>query len=408
MAKKKRLGALSYDKLIEKSPLIEHVVSRNSWDYVANSNDGTVNLFLESWCDNIRENVSSRLWKKHRGIATDCIGLGFNKAVIAVGAGQSFNKNRHILKKLHDIDGVRDWEDRDFIIIASNHQYKPLLRMGIIPDFVIAVDESDVIYDQLCTDIPERGRHTTFLAGLQCSNKVLKEWDKQGRDIRFFIPTTKGLGEAFEKVSGKKAKAHLVITGGNVLNTAWTIAQQWLHSSVFITVGNDLSYPLREDPDEQRELYYADGDYSTNAKGTGTGRDEAREHKVWMGYKIQRSPIYTSKMEDQFTVEIEPVGTTQTLWVYKTWIEGQVVLNMSVPKAYHYYNCSEGGILGVLCKDDTIEGREKEENWFMLDEICKRFHTTTLENAVNKFVKAKEMQRCPSGVLTATDSVSLI
>jgi hypothetical protein len=147
-----------------------------------------VGYLKDLWCENIRENVKSRLWKKHRGVARDCIGMGFNKAVVAVGAGQSFNKNRHILKKLTDLDGIRDWEDRNFIIIASNHQYKPLLRMGIIPDFVIAVDGSDVIYDQLCTDIPEIGRHTVFLAGLQCSNKVLKEWDKQGREIRFFLP----------------------------------------------------------------------------------------------------------------------------------------------------------------------------------------------------------------------------
>jgi hypothetical protein len=385
MAKKPTIGGKTYDQVIEKNPLVGAVVDKKSWDF-------PVGLLKELWIENIKENVKSRLWKKHRGIAKDCIGMGLNKALIAVGAGQSFNKNRHILKQVSDIDGVRDWDDRNFIIVASNHQYKPLLRMGIIPDFVIAVDGSDVIYDQLCTDIPERGRNTVFLAGIQCSNKVLKEWDKQGRTIRFFIPSTEGLGPVFEKATGKKAQPHKIITGGNVVNTAWIVGQYFFHSSVFIALGNDLSYPLREDPDEQRELYYADGDYSTNAKVTGTGRDEAKDHKGWMGFKIEKSPIYTNKVEDRYKIEVFPVGTTQTLWVYKKWIEGQVAVNIQMPKAYHYYNCSEGGILGVLCKDDTVEGRKKSENWYLLDEICPRYHTMMFEDVIEKFIKARAIQ----------------
>ena len=198
-----------------------------------------------------------------------------------------------------------------------------------------------------------------------------------------------------------------IATGGNVLNTAWVIGQYYLHSSVFISLGNDLSYPLRKDPDDQRKLYYADGDYSTNAKVTGTGRDEAKDHKVWMGYKIEKSPIYTTKIEDRYNIEIEPTATTQTLWVYKTWIEGQVAANMRVPKSYHYYNCSEGGILGVLCKDDTIEGREKEENWFMLDEVCPRYHTMMFEDVIDMFVKARVIQ-CQRDVQDATGLVKVV
>jgi len=401
---------LTYDQIKKKVPLISKVVGKNSWEYLAGSNNATVNNLVEEWKENIRKNVKDRLWKKHRGIVKDCVGMAFNKAVIAVGAGQSFNKNKDVLKKISERDGVRDWEDRNFVIIASNHQYKPLLEMGIIPDLVIAVDSSDVIYDQLCTDIPEIGRNTVFLAGLQCSNKVLKEWDKQGRDIRFYIPNTPGLGETFEKASGKKAAPHRIVAGGNVLNTAWTIAGIWLQSSVYMTVGNDLSYPLRSSADEQRKLYYADGDYSTNDEVTGTGRDEAKNHKIWMGFKITKSPIYTTKLEDIHNIEIEPVGTTQTLWVYKTWIEGQIIMNMAAAKggSRHYYNCSEGGILGVLCRDDTIEGRKKEENWFLLDELCKQYHTTTLEHAVNQFVAAREVQRCNIGVPAAINSVKIV
>ena len=74
--------------------------------------------------------------------------MGFNKALIGVGAGQSFNKNKDILKKLTDWDGIKSWQDRNFVIMAANHQFKPLLKMGIIPVFVVVADASDVVMEQ--------------------------------------------------------------------------------------------------------------------------------------------------------------------------------------------------------------------------------------------------------------------
>ena len=405
---KKIKGELDYDQAVADNPIVGQVVKKESWDYLSGSNKATVKKLHKGWRENIVKNVRGGLWKKHRSLAKDCIGLCKDKAIIAVGAGSSFNKNCQVLKRLHDADGFKDWEDRDFVIIASNHQYKPLLRMGIIPDFVMMVDASDVVYDQLCTDVPKIGQSTVLLTVIHASNKVLKEWDKQGRSIRFYLASTKGLDTVFEKESGKKAAPHKVNTGGNVLNTLWSIALKWFHSTTFICVGNDLSYPLDKDPDKQRETYYADGDYSTNAKVTGTGRDEAKDHKIWMGFNIERSPIYTSRLEERFNIEIEPVGTTHTLWVYKCWIEGQVALNEGIGKKFHYYNCSEGGILGVLCKDDTVEGRKDENNWFLLDEVSKQYHTTTLEHAVNKFYTAKEVMRCRLDVRDAINLVKLI
>ena len=53
-------------------------------------------------------------------------------------------------------------------------------------------------------------------------------------------------------------------------------------------------------------------------------------------------------------------------------------------------------------------GREKEENWFLLDEVCKQYHTTTLEYAANQFVAAKEVQRCNIGVPAATNSARIV
>jgi hypothetical protein len=383
MTKKER----TYEEFVEEQPLFSKVVSKDSWDYLTGSNEKTTGLLSEEWKKNIRRN--KKFFRKHGGVAKDLIGMGKNRAVIAVGAGASFNKNCDVLKRTCDIDGLRSWESRHYIILASNHQFKPLLKMGIIPDFVMCVDSSDKLYDQMCTDIPEIGQHTILITGVHASYKVNKGWDKQGRDIRFYIPTSAGIREAFEEVMGKNAEPNILQTGGNVLNSAWALSLKFFQSSVFMCVGNDLSYELDEDPDIQRAKYYADGDYSTNAPGTGSGRDEASGHKVWQGFSYHKSPVLNADGKPIYNIEIDLVGTTNTLWVYKIWVEGQCALNLfKLP--FHFYNCSEGGICGVLCKDDSIEGREKDENWFLLDEVCKRYHTRRLEDAVAEFSSAKE------------------
>ena len=94
----KKIGGLTYEQVTEKNPVMGKIIGKKSWDYLSGSNDQTVGSLKNLWIENINENVKSRLWKKHRGIAKDCIGMGLNKAVVAVGAGQSFNKKYFIIK----------------------------------------------------------------------------------------------------------------------------------------------------------------------------------------------------------------------------------------------------------------------------------------------------------------------
>lgn len=394
MPKKKN----TYDKLIKKNPHFEGVIARKSWDYIDWSDDKTGKFLRELWKENTRKNA--KLFKQH-GSIKDLKGLGENKAVIAVGAGQSFNKNKDVLKKVVDFDGVRDWVVRDFVIIASNHQYKPLLELGIIPDFVMLADGSDVVFDQLCKDVPRNGQNTILLAGTHCSNKTIQEWSKQDRMVKFYVPNTKGIDVVFKKHMKKSPVHHSIWQGGNVLNTAWNAASKFFGSTVFMVVGNDLSYPLQDDVQMQRDTYYADGDYSSNL---ATKRDEAHKGKRWLGYTLNKKHIYTGDYRKSYNVELDIVGTSPTLWVYKTWIESQILANEK--SKIHYYNCSEGGILGVMCKDDSDEGLLEESNWFLLDEKSSRWHTALLEDAVSEFLVAKEMFQCQrAGILTNALSV---
>jgi len=405
------LNKKDYDIMLKEHPEFKHVISKKNWEFIGQSDKGTVNFLWDFWADNIRKNITNKLWKRHGGITTDCTGLGLNKALIGIGAGQSFNKNKDVLKRLVQWDGIKSWQDRNFIIMASNHQFKPLLKMGIIPDFVVVADASDVVMEQLTKDVPETARNVVLLAGLHCSPRVLKKWTKQGRDIRFYLTHTQGLDEVFREETGLDPKPHVLLQGGNVINTAWSIGLRYFKTSVFMAVGNDLSFPIKDTMELRRESYYADGDYSSNAPKTGTGRDEARSEKMWMGFNLEKRLIYTNDLHNNYNVTVEPVGTTQTLWVYKTWLEANVIgMGKKSKASYHYYNCTEGGIAGVMCRDDSDKGLSKEDNWFLMDEVCKRWKTRTLEDATSEFLKAKDGMRwgveaMRSGVQPATNLV---
>jgi len=408
----------SWEELIKEYPEFEGVIHKKSWDFIGSSDKKTTFFLGKMWRDNLRANVKNKLWKKHGGLADDCVGLGRNKAVIGVGAGSSLNKNIDLLKELHDFDGCKEWKDRNFIIVASNHQFKPLLNMGIIPDFVVVTDASDVVLDQLVRDIPEKGNHTVLLPGLHCSPKVLRKWSRQGREIRFYTSKSEGFHELFEKLTNKNMDAYQCMQGGNVLNTAWAISLKFFGSTVFMALGNDLSFPLKDTIEEQRETYYADGDYSSNAPETGTGRDEASTKHKWMSFNLKDKILYNPKNKTQYDVELDLVGTNQNLWVYKTWLESNV-LGMGKSLRYQYYNCTEGGIAGVMCKDDSNEGLMKEENWYLMDEICpKRWRTRKFKDAISEFLMAKEalcrrnpiksFGRTNANIRTAADSVASI
>lgn len=391
MAHTNKMKKKSYETIVEDHPEFEGVIHKNSWDFIGISDKGTVSHLNHLWVSNSRKNVANKLWKKHGAIHGNCTGIGANKAVIAVGAGQSFNTNKHVLKQLHDFDSRKDWAERDFIIVSSNHQFKPLLKMGIIPDFVMLADASDVTKDQLTKDIPKEAQGCILLAGIHCSPKLLRTWNAQGRDIKFYLTHSEGLPEVFKETTGLKPEPFIILQGGNVLNSTWSIGLKHFGSSVFMALGNDLSFPLSEDVEKKRDKYYADGDYSTN---TGTGRDEANSTKQWMGFKIKDSIAYgPSGLHKGHDIELDYVGTTYTLWVYKTWLEANVLGNNNMGKPYHYFNCSEGGIAGVMCKKDTKKGLELKKNWFMMDDVCKRWKTMRLEDAAAQFIKTKDMMK---------------
>jgi hypothetical protein len=385
------------EELYEKETELHGIIHKQNWNFITNVNAMTRSHFDIEWVENLKENVKSKLWKKHKSLVDDCIGLGKNKAVIGVGSGASFNINKDILRHYLNRDGIREWENRAYITIAANHQFKPLLEMGIIPDFVLLVDASDVVFDQLTKDIPEHGKSSILIAGLHCSPKVLNKWSEQGRDIRFILNSANETRDMFQKLVGKDPNLYTVELGGNVLNGAWVIGISKMHSNVFVAVGNDLSFKLADNIEEQRKNYYSDKDYSTNAKVTGTGRDEAARFKRWAGFSITPRKIFTSS-KNRYNIKLDLVGTSHTLWVYKNWLESTLMRHIKHPISFHYFNCSEGGILGVMskCGDSMdLDKMRDTSNWYMFDDVCRFYHTAILSDVLPHFEKCLEVFRCP-------------
>jgi len=384
-----------FSEIIKNHPELEGVIHPDSWNYIGRSNKTTNEGLAKLWRRNTRQNIENKMWRRHGSLRKDCLNLCKNKAILAVGAGKSLKKNVHILKQIADTDGVKSWDDRDFVVIASNHQFKPLLKMDIIPDFVMITDSSDDILPQLVEDVPKNGQNTTLIANISASPKLIRRWTRQGREVRFFVPGSRVIIDEFKKTSGKDPTDHTVLVGGNVLNCMFTIGIAGLGSTNFMALGNDLSYEIEPDLEKRRTDYYADGDYKTTQMQDG--RDEAKKIFKWMGFELEKPKVYTGT--NSYGINLHPVGTSHSLWVYKTWMESWVLGNMNRPDKlrFHYYNCSEGGIAGVMSKSGGEQKDGERDDWFMLDEVCPRWHTMMLEHAAAQFMLGKEAMKWANG-----------
>jgi len=362
---------------------IHEVIDEKIHNFVTGSNEETVKALMPLWIDNLKKNCK-KSWTINDTIKSkETWGVGINKAVVGIGSGPSLKKNIEVLKRVY-ADDIKK-KDRDFIFCTPNHQFKSLLKIGIVPDFVFLVDGAHTLFHQLCEDVPASGKNTILIAPPSISYKITKAWEKQGRRIRYYMLNSYRFIESFRKLTKIKPESVSIEGCGNVFNAIWSIAMKAFGSIFFIAVGNDLSFPISSDTDKQRGGFYADRDYSSNAKGTGSGRDEGASDQKWMSFRVTTSPE-TGKI---ITVGGDVVGTSVSLFKYKAWMEEAfLIFTKKNPEyGFQYFNCTEGGILGVMAKD--LNNMEGPDNWYMLDAVCPRWFTTTLESAANFFVRSK-------------------
>ena len=369
--------------MCEDSPGLEQVISKGMWDYMSGSDKFTSNVMRTVWSRNVKKNLK-KLYPKHGSLTESFFSFCRDKVLIGVGAGPSLKNNIDHLKELFYYNLKFSLDEQPFIIAASNHQYKPLLKMGIAPHFVFLTDGGDHIHDQLCTDIPNIGQATVLIASIYGNHKTIKAWVGQGRHVCFTIPGNDEYQQMFKDIIGEDPEPVTAGGGGNVLNSMFTTGMKILHSRYFIALGNDLSYPYDDNIDKRRNTFYADGDYSVNIK---KGVDEAKDRYVWVGYTMRDNPFEKGKT----IAEFKPVATSRQLFIYKAWIELHVTAWATTqPDPFIYYNCSEGGIAGVLARDtSSLELMHDPDNWYLMDEVVpKRWRTRTLLQAANQFLEA--------------------
>ena len=387
---------LTYKELIKHNPKIGEVLDTGTYEFLGNSSSKTKESLFDLWKGHLKKNL--KLLDKHGFINDGLVGFGRDKATIAIGAGPSLIRHTQRIKDLCYWNAQFDTKNQPFVFICSNHQFKPYLEEGIIPHGVLIVDgsESDAVYNQLCKKIPKRGHNTILFCSLYANPKITHEWDRRGGLIQFYAPMDEWLKEEMPEIEKKQ-----IMQGGNVMNTAWVIGYGVLGSRVFMAVGNDLSYPMVDNTDvkARRKAYYADGDYSTNL---ASQRDEAAREFKWMGFTMRNDP-FTGKPR----IDLKPRSTVQSLYGYKNWLEINIGIQETYGKSFHYYNCSEEGILGVVAKDKSKDSLEDKDNWILLDDIYpKHYHTTTFEDATSQFITMREIWRQNriqnAGVLSVT------
>ena len=367
-----------YEELAEKYPKFSQVISDNVWDHLRETSNKAENVLLDKWKQNYEKNIP--LLKEHGTIEKDMLGYGYNRAVIGVGAGPSFNINKDLLHDIFLGNLQLSIMDQPSIIACSNHMFKPLLDMKIVPHLVFLVDADENVYDHLCEGIPKVGQHSILVTSLRADHRVIRDWVKQGRHVRFYIGYEDNLAEHYKKITGEEITEAIISLGGNVMNTMFSLSTSYLGSSVYIATGNDLSYPFQEDKEDQRKSFYADGDYSVHK---ASERDDASFRMKTMGFEVRQSIV----ADHTEMVTLKPALTSPVLYSYKKWLELNMMFNEE--RKVYYYNASESGILGVLSKAETEEDRDDLENWYLLDEVVPRYKTCSLGKAANQFLLAR-------------------
>jgi hypothetical protein len=373
-------------ELLEKYPKLGATMPKVVWDTILRADEQTVDRLSDLWTSNVKENLKRNL-PKCGWINDGYLDIGRYKAAIAVGSGPSLAKNKSYLKMVSLSDGSRDFKEQDFIVMVPNHSLKSCFDAGIIPHFAMVSDGSPDLAKQM--DVGKSGRHTTLIANIITSPDVIKNWKGP---VKLLCPKSDIVKALVKECLGEELEEEAcVTTGGNIMNLSFSLSMGLFRTSVWMCVGNDLSYPPAVSLEDRRKGYYEDGDYSTNIKSK---RDEAKGEFVWGGFKLKDNTIWTPK--NHISWEGEWLYTASQLFMYKSWLETNATLLWDAGNQFHVYNCTEGGILGMLLNEDAIPPEKYDEkfdpaNWYLMDEISRgRWRTRTLWHACEEFHEAKE------------------
>lgn len=240
------------------------------------------------WTRNCKVNLKWLEKNKDRVIGSiDQMPKHEGQAIIFVGMGPSIKRSVKHLKNL----------DSRFVIVATNSSAKYLLDRGIKPHYVVALDGKPGPWTM---DLGDKAKDIVGIFSTTVDPSALSEWP--GKII--VVPYAIGPKSMKDKITDRFGKSFP--GGGNAINGAVLIFVEKTEATIFLFVGNDLSFGKR---------YYAD-------------RDNKHDEET----KFFTKDINGKKVRTQFP-----------LWEYKVWLEN---LASMLRGDYWFCNCSEG-ILGV-------------------------------------------------------------
>ncbi|MEK6531681.1 MAG: 6-hydroxymethylpterin diphosphokinase MptE-like protein, partial [Deltaproteobacteria bacterium] len=171
-----------------------------------------------NWVENYFENIPS--YVKYPSVD---ILKGFKDVpMVIVGAGPSLKKNAHLLREIRG----------RAVIVAAVTAYKPLLKHGVIPDFVIAAEKCD---------LPEYFTHDGNDRQIRLILADVAHPNMFGRDAKnkfIFYNQHCDLGHKFSRTFGA---TYLPSCGGSVTTVAFDIGVMFGFSPI-VLVGQDLAY----------------------------------------------------------------------------------------------------------------------------------------------------------------------
>jgi hypothetical protein len=217
------------------------------------------------------------------------------KNLYIVAAGPSLDKNYLELKKINKND----------IIIATGTVFRKLMKAGIRPNFVIGIDATKIIYQQ----IKNLENETIPLIGL---STVYKDFMKNYHGKKYIV-----FQNGFEKAEqfAEKMNYKLYQSGGSVSTLALDIGIR-LGCKRIVFLGLDLAYP-------NGMLHTSDTDFAVQ--------------------------INTDSMEQVQDIYGNFIPTSKNMNIYRKWIEKRI----QGVRGIDFIDATEGGakIKGMkICK----------------------------------------------------------
>lgn len=198
-------------------------------------NKKTGEIYYKLWIENLAENYP--LIKKSECVSK--LPKASKKTAIAVGAGPSFKEKKHmeLLKKV-----------KNKAIITTDRMIVPLLKAGIMPDYVVSVDGLANISRFYDSPLLKKGISTIGIMAVTVAPNVANMFPNK---IYFYTPMVDDINQPISATNtiSYLTKTPIIASGGNVGITCINVAYYLGYKNIICT-GLDLGYATEKDIEE--------------------------------------------------------------------------------------------------------------------------------------------------------------